>query len=823
MENRTLLPAETLSFLQLVDRYMILIPVIQRDYAQGRQTEEVNKIREDFVHDLLCFIKDNTQPHHVDFIYGTVEKKPGHLNAFIPLDGQQRLTTLFLLHLYIAGISENYQSFFEKTSERFEYATRKSSTKFCKELISHNVCGDLLLKRVDYPDIKLSEVIENQGWFFSAWKQDPTVQGMLVVLDEIDNQVCQQKDMIPILYNNLFNEAIQPIDFQFQPLDGYTLTDDLYIKMNARGLKLTDFEVFKALYEMSLKCVSPEIRDQFENKIDGDWCDFLWERKGELKSTDIIMERVLRLMIAFGFAGQDIKDKDIQAKLDKLFGRNKQNVQFSYSRFRELGVFHDTHQKVESISDDNKKKEDHIAQCIVEAFRIICDKSNSPLLHEGKCVPWCNEKDLIFKILNNPLNELTYEDLVYFYSYISFCSRYSGDISVELNQWMRYVFNLSNATIINDSVQLSRIVRSIDNMLEKIGNNRILEWISKNEKIDAFSTNQAYEESLKARLILWGEDEQHKEGKWKDLIYEIEKDGYMRGQIGFLLEIAGVYYINIDNFDLMQSNNALRILSDCSKKVISLFSHFDKNDEITTNHLIERALFTIGMYLKYASAGRLNFCNHPFDRDNSWRKMLEITPGQNNHSVDIMKDLLSDTWIDNSDPIKSLNEIIGKYLSNGYGRSTWYAPFLEQYGAKLIDICHQGYIQKNNNHITLLHESQMNHYHSELLSRVLHFEMKPLYEFIHYCSVRSAEENPGVYFRIKVIDRILSVYIYFKNGWYLEIWDEPMYNNMIDTPEWNNYSDEIGRILNLDLNTRSISIDRDKIVSILGNDIISYE
>lgn len=817
MSNKKLLPAETMSFLQLINRYMILIPVIQRDYAQGRQTEDVIKIREDFVHDLLCYIKDDTRPHYVDFVYGTVEHKNGHRDAFIPLDGQQRITTLFLLHLYIAEISGNYQSFYEKTNERFEYSTRKSSTGFCRGLISHDVCGDLLAKREDEPNIKLSAIIENQGWFFSAWKQDPTVQGMLVMLDEIDRQVQKQKNLIPTYYNNLFKSEIQPIVFQWQPLDGYTLTDDLYIKMNARGLKLTDFEVLKALYEMSLNCVSPELKNQFENKIDGEWCDFLWQRKVELKSTDIIMERILRLMFAYGFAGQETKDRDIQTKLDKLFGRNKQYVQFSYSRYRELGLFHDTHLQVEKISEIDKEKENLIAKRVVEAFNIICDKDNSPLVKQYNCAPWCDEKGLFFKILNNPLEDLTYDDFIYFYAFISFCSRYKGDISIELNQWLRYIFNLSNATIINDSVQLSRTIRSIDDILESIGNKNVITWISQNSKVDAFSTNQAYEEYIKAKLILWGEDENNKETRWKEYIYLNEQDAYMRGQIGFLLVISGVYSVDVDNFNSEQSNIALTKLYDCSEKARSLFSHFEKTDEITTKHLIERALLTKGMYLKYASAGRLNFCNHPYDRDNSWRKMLEITPGQNNHSVDFMKELLTDTWIDNKDAIKSLNEIIEKHLRNGYDSSTWYAPFLGQYGVDLIDICHQGYIQNNNNNITLLHESQMNHYHSELQSRLLHFELKSQYQFIHYCSVRSSEENPGVYFRLKVKGQIFTLYFYFDDGWFLEVYDEHMYNYMSNIENWDIYKEDLGEILTLKIGNDKVCLKRQEISKILDS------
>lgn len=37
-----------------------------------------------------------------------------------------------------------------------------------------------------------------------------------------------------------------PISFYYFPLEKYKLTDDLYIKMNARGKALTGFENFKA-------------------------------------------------------------------------------------------------------------------------------------------------------------------------------------------------------------------------------------------------------------------------------------------------------------------------------------------------------------------------------------------------------------------------------------------------------------------------------------------------------------------------------------------------------------------------------------------------
>ena len=76
----------------------IIIPKIQRDYAQGRDTAEI--IRKHFLHTLREAIEE--KPITLDFIYGDISSD----GKFIPLDGQQRLTTLFLIHWY-ASRKEN--------------------------------------------------------------------------------------------------------------------------------------------------------------------------------------------------------------------------------------------------------------------------------------------------------------------------------------------------------------------------------------------------------------------------------------------------------------------------------------------------------------------------------------------------------------------------------------------------------------------------------------------------------------------------------------------------------------------------------------------
>ena len=81
------------SFNELLKQGRIRIPKIQRDYAQGREIPKVNEIRKDFVHTLLLVVKGRRPAIELDFVYGSNQN-----NAFEPLDGQQRLTSLFLLH-----------------------------------------------------------------------------------------------------------------------------------------------------------------------------------------------------------------------------------------------------------------------------------------------------------------------------------------------------------------------------------------------------------------------------------------------------------------------------------------------------------------------------------------------------------------------------------------------------------------------------------------------------------------------------------------------------------------------------------------------------
>ncbi len=117
------------SLWKLLDKHEIVVPIIQRDYAQGRKGKEDLRYRFlTTLHDAL-FDKEEAK---LDFVYGGVEN-----NQMMPLDGQQRLTTLWLLHWFISFRAGKLSTDNEVSTrlKKFYYATRPSSTEFCRRLV----------------------------------------------------------------------------------------------------------------------------------------------------------------------------------------------------------------------------------------------------------------------------------------------------------------------------------------------------------------------------------------------------------------------------------------------------------------------------------------------------------------------------------------------------------------------------------------------------------------------------------------------------------------------------------------------------------------
>lgn len=257
------------SFWTLISQYEIKIPIMQRDYAQGRTDERTTTIREEFVETLYQAIR-NDKNVDFDFVYGTVKEQ-----KLLPLDGQQRLTTLFLLHWYAAVKEGRLTDEVSEILGRFTYSTRISSREFCRALVKF----EMKLEK----DKSVSEVIRDSNWYFRTWNQDPTIKAMLVMIDTLHKKFVDEEDIFEKLTRDIENNP--PITFSFLSMEDYSLTDDLYIKMNARGKILSDFENFKAKFMQHLKEKGFDYK-HFENSIESGWTDLLWEYRSQNNTID---------------------------------------------------------------------------------------------------------------------------------------------------------------------------------------------------------------------------------------------------------------------------------------------------------------------------------------------------------------------------------------------------------------------------------------------------------------------------------------------------------------------------------------------------------
>lgn len=230
----------------------IEIPKIQRDFAYGRTDKKNERKRNTFLDSLFDAV--NGKSITLDFVYGDIKE-----NVLTPLDGQQRLTTLFLLYWYASKkeqVAENEIGFLKC----FSYETRPSARKFCESITTK----DFVLEC----NKTLSEQIKDKNWFPLEWQHDATISSMLVMLDAIQAKFAGVESLFTKLDN---------ITFYFLPIEDMGLTDELYIKMNSRGKPLTQFEHFKAEFEKQLKLADEDMAKQIGIKIDRQWTNLLWQ------------------------------------------------------------------------------------------------------------------------------------------------------------------------------------------------------------------------------------------------------------------------------------------------------------------------------------------------------------------------------------------------------------------------------------------------------------------------------------------------------------------------------------------------------------------
>lgn len=611
-----------LSFLNLIQNKKIVIPKIQRDYAQGRLDVKASEIRDGFVSALIDTLRsDSPKALVLDFIYGSTHSD----SSFVPLDGQQRLTTLFLLHWYLASDENLDKLKWKNTSSefsRFAYETRISSKDFCDALVknSYSTIKKLFRNKIESIEeqiinlkedenfaedidkrneaiglenelkmLTITKVIKDQAFFLWNWRMDPTVQAMLVMLDELEskfgvfNDVDRRK-----MWDRLEDKKIV---FHLLPLEQFGLTDELYVKMNARGKELSGFDILKSSLEeqMRLNKVSQEIQDEWRNNVDSRWVDMFWNKlakpfltddvkvEDQLKYVDAVEDGYLNflkgMMVFHLFTNTDCLSCDWEDEHIKRY------VPFKYDdssniliRIRDYSVQNDVLSLMPLFLKANFFNQKYF-EFVITSIESLIYKTNG-FNYDGSGlidgVDFEKSEKTIFESF--VADSIKYETRLQFFALLQFFKYNSAKVvsttdalKEELTAWMRIIRNLTvlSNIFLDSPRQFEETLKVFGSWANRIYKDSLEKSIIKYLKEarigndlprGRFASMQTEEEVIKAKLI----SEPVDGGKWLSLIKKAEEHKFLLGQIRFLLdwcktesgydfEAFSLYYLKIDN------------------------------------------------------------------------------------------------------------------------------------------------------------------------------------------------------------------------------------------------------------------------------------
>ncbi|MGY6521311.1 MAG: GmrSD restriction endonuclease domain-containing protein [Mongoliitalea sp.] len=649
-----------ISFWNLISEYSIEIPTIQRDYTYGRNS--AIEIGLKLTKSILATCKLPFKNLHLDFIYGKLEGIENfhrleknkhsiesllhsiksyadnlHLNVryettektdlkseivtFIPLDGQQRLTTLFLIHWYFAFLRKDTESL--HVLKRFTYTTRNSSKEFLQLICSMN-SDEVTLEN------GLVEGITNHELFFNSWKKDPTVNSMLIMLGHIEKFVLDQPFSLTTAWKRLTES--DSVTFDFFDLDDFELADELYVKMNARGKSLTGFENFKAWL---LKNFKEEIGDgAIGKKLDIDWYDLFWKDQEDVEKIDDHYLQFFKNLYLSDYLlenyGEDSSASEINTdkNVEILRSKTEKNL---IPLFENNGTFSKNIQRYINLLDIFSKMEG--------------DYLFNPNFQKSSLL------EFFFK--NN--QGLNYPENTYHYALSRYLIETNGNLAY-FGQWARVMGNLIFNTPI-ETAYLHRIAcMSIDTLIRTIGSENVYQKIAQLDGgIEFFDGEQVHEEILKAKLII-----EHPEINFERQFIEFESHRYFYGQIGFILKIANY------NFDDLVIKGG---------KIQALFSEEVLNQ---TNHLLFRAFlsqmdtfFNSENHYKYYFPKNIRGTLR--ERNENWRRFIK-------GNLALVEQVIAHQHLDENNIIPSLESICQNWkTSDNYIRAILTNPTVLNY------------------------------------------------------------------------------------------------------------------------------------------------
>lgn len=684
--------SENYSLNKLLTEYKINIPEIQRDYVQG--SDKI--VRDAFLNTLFEFINSSNDNENLnlnlDYIYGYIDNEK---NILYPIDGQQRLTTIWLLHLFFYSMLDSKESQEIDNFGNFSYAVRKLSKDFCSNL-SETIKNNSLYNETKTP----KEFLSNLNILDYETMQDKTVQSMVKMLNAMQEKYKKNEKIIHEKNINII-EKLNHINFKLINMNNLNLGENTYIKMNGRGKPLTPFENFKAwvMHDDTTKEIFSK-EDYFE-KI---WIEYFWRLVGdESKFDNVIMTFTHYCGLYFLYGSKWEKDNKTydfkleQANEGKYLNINTEILDKSLYVINEKSVFtcdnllimtmvikyllledkvKDKYPTSENQSfiislSENKEKEDNILRLfslLVYAEAIFKNKTIDDMIkyykdfEEHKKQEKENSKDTDYDFIDfyNDFINNNIKEFFNFNDWYGFCERIivnnrSGSHS--------YINNMTN----NIFKKYQQYITNDNGFMKTLFNN-------KDKEINDNFIDSQNEEILKATLI-----QRYRENKnlpnWEEAINEAHKNQFFKGKIKFLLDYSKISE-NINQDNIIEEYN-IDNFNKYYKTIAQLFS--DKIYKNSPKLLVRFLLCNFNYSLFFKKSKFLLYANSDKEGREQWYKLLN----DKHKMVPVLDKLYKNVILENIEMIKYIEkniENIENFCDNSLKYNEWWRLILIRYG-----------------------------------------------------------------------------------------------------------------------------------------------
>jgi|GEM_PF-1033372 len=269
------------------DDNKVVIPDLQRDYCWGKDAWiEKEKRFADLVSGFVkclfdLYLKTSGQGKQtLGVIYGYEEPKD-HIQI---CDGQQRLTTLFLLLGYAntrAGYAFSDYLMSKDNEPRLQYAIRESTLYFLSDLTKEFFVDDITSLESILSAYRHESGQRFPKWYFSDYDLDGSIQNMLAALNSI-NCVAGGKSFND--WGNFAKFLLHDLQFLYYDMGTRSRGEETYIVINTTGEPLSPAENIKPIVIGRID----DARDK--KKCSGEWEereDWFWKNRGNHKTSDI--------------------------------------------------------------------------------------------------------------------------------------------------------------------------------------------------------------------------------------------------------------------------------------------------------------------------------------------------------------------------------------------------------------------------------------------------------------------------------------------------------------------------------------------------------